>query len=153
LIIMTSNLGTDLLADAKTPQERQEVIDKALRSFFRPEFLNRLDDIVVFHSLSEKEIVTIVDIQLLQLQSRLRDRRVEIRATEAAKRQLARVGFDAQFGARPLKRTIQRLVIDPLTVRLLSGDIRDGSLVEVGVKSGQIEITAKPPASPPAPAA
>ena len=141
LVIMTSNLGTDLLAEAKTDAERREVLQKALRAFFRPEFLNRLDDIVIFHSLSEKEIVGVVEIQLQLVQARLRERRIELKATEPARRLLAREGYDPQFGARPLKRTIQRLVVDPLTVRILAGDVKDGSTVEVGVKDGKIELT------------
>ncbi|MCI4348663.1 MAG: ATP-dependent chaperone ClpB [Thermoplasmata archaeon] len=145
LVIMTSNLGTDLLREAKDDAERRTVIEKALRGFFRPEFLNRIDDIVIFHSLTDAEIVEIVGIQLDQVQGRLKDRRIRLRATDAAKKRLAREGFDPEFGARPLKRTIQRLVVDPLTVRLLSGEIPDGSDVTIEVKGDAIALVATPP--------
>ncbi|MCI4356641.1 MAG: ATP-dependent chaperone ClpB [Thermoplasmata archaeon] len=141
LIIMTSNLGTDLLTDKQTEAERAKVIDDALRAYFRPEFLNRLDDVVAFRPLAEEEIEKIVDLQIALVQTRLRDRRIEIRTTEGGRKLLASEGFDAQFGARPLKRTIQRLVLDPLTVRLLSGEIPDGSQVTVEARNGEIRLT------------
>ncbi|MGI0131933.1 MAG: ATP-dependent chaperone ClpB [Thermoplasmata archaeon] len=147
LVIMTSNLGTELLQEATTEVEQREVLQKALRSHFRPEFLNRLDDIVIFHPLTEKEIVGVVDIQLKLVQARLKDRRIELKMTDAARRLLAREGYDPQFGARPLKRTLQRLVVDPLTVRILAGEIRDGSTVEIGVKNGAIDLVPKAPAA------
>ncbi|MCI4331600.1 MAG: ATP-dependent chaperone ClpB [Thermoplasmata archaeon] len=150
LVIMTSNLGTDLLAAAHSEAERRKVVEEALRSFFRPEFLNRLDDIVIFQPLSEAQIVQIVDLQLNLLQQRLKDRRIRITATAAAKTFLAQAGFDSQFGARPLKRTVQRLVVDPLTVRLLAGEIHDGSEVQVAVRDGAIVLTST--VRPPAPA-
>jgi ATP-dependent Clp protease ATP-binding subunit ClpB len=148
LVIMTSNLGTDRLATAETAEAREKVLDEALRAFFRPEFLNRLDDLVVFHPLGEAEIERIVDLQLALVQSRMKDRRIEIRATEGARTLLASEGFDAEFGARPLKRTIQRLVVDPLTVKLLAGEIRDGSRVTVEAKGGEVRLAiAKPEAA------
>ncbi|MCI4326134.1 MAG: ATP-dependent chaperone ClpB [Thermoplasmata archaeon] len=148
LVIMTSNLGTDRLATAETAEAREKILDEALRAFFRPEFLNRLDDLVVFHPLGESEIERIVDLQLALVQSRMKDRRIEIRATEGARKLLASEGFDAEFGARPLKRTIQRLVVDPLTVKLLAGEIRDGSRVTVEAKSGEVRLAiAKPEAA------
>jgi ATP-dependent Clp protease ATP-binding subunit ClpB len=144
LVIMTSNLGTDLLADASTEEARRRVVDQALKAYFRPEFLNRLDDVVVFHALGEDEIVRIVDLQLAQVELRLRDRRIRLQATPEAKRFLAKQGFDATFGARPLKRTIQREVVDPLTVKLLSGDLKDGQTVEVKLQKGAITLVARP---------
>jgi ATP-dependent Clp protease ATP-binding subunit ClpB len=140
LVILTSNLGSELIADSTTDDERRHVIEPALRSHFRPEFLNRLDEIVIFHALTEKEIVAIVDLQLALVETRLTDRRIRLRATDAAKRSLAAAGFDPQFGARPLKRTIQRLVVDPLTVQLLAGEIKDGSEVTIDAKDGAITL-------------
>jgi ATP-dependent Clp protease ATP-binding subunit ClpB len=145
VVIMTSNLGSDLLADAKTDAERRQLIEPVLRAHFRPEFLNRLDEIVVFHALTEKEIAQIVDLQLAQVQSRLADRRIQLHATDAAKRLLAEAGFDPQFGARPLKRTIQRLVVDALTERLLAGDVKDGSEVTVDAKGREVILTVARP--------
>jgi ATP-dependent Clp protease ATP-binding subunit ClpB len=144
LVIMTSNLGTDLLAEAKTDEERRRAVDLSLRSHFRPEFLNRLDDIVIFRNLSEEDILHIVDLQLELVGHRLQDRRIQLKATEEARKLLAQAGYDPQFGARPLRRTIQRLVVDPLTTRLLSGEIRDGSTVTAGVKNGEIQLTVSP---------
>ncbi|HLY77099.1 MAG TPA: AAA family ATPase, partial [Thermoplasmata archaeon] len=142
LVIMTSNLGTDLLAEATTDEERRQAVDTSLRAHFRPEFLNRLDDVVIFRNLSETDILRIVDIQLDLVGHRLRDRRIQLKATEGARALLAQAGYDPQFGARPLRRTIQRLVVDPLTTRLLAGEIRDGSTITIDAKNGEIQLTA-----------
>ncbi len=144
LVIMTSNLGTDLLAEAKTDEERRTAVDTSLRGHFRPEFLNRLDDIVIFRNLSEADILRIVDLQLDLVGQRLRDRRIQLKATDEARKLLAQAGYDPQFGARPLRRTVQRLVVDPLTTRLLAGEIRDGSTITVGAKGGEVQLTVSP---------
>jgi ATP-dependent Clp protease ATP-binding subunit ClpB len=140
LVIMTSNLGSELLTDAATDTERRKVIDPVLRAHFRPEFLNRIDEVVIFHPLSEYEIATIVDLQLALVEARLADRRIRLKATAAAKKLLAVEGFDPQFGARPLKRTIQRSVVDPLSARLLEGGVKDGSEVTVDAKDGAVVL-------------
>jgi len=147
LVIMTSNLGSDLLSEATSDEERRKVIDPVLRAHFRPEFLNRLDEIVIFHPLTEKEIATIVDLQLALVEGRLQERRVRLKATPSAKKQLAAEGLDPHFGARPLKRTIQRRVVDPLSARLLEGEIKDGSEVTVDVKDGEIVLQVAGPRS------
>jgi len=154
LVIMTSNLGTDRLREATTDTERREVIEVALREFFRPEFLNRLDDVVIFHSLGKKEIEGIVDLQVAQVESRLKDRRIRIVLEPSARRFLAETGFDPTYGARPLKRTLQRLVVDPLTTKLLAGEIQEGTEVTIGVDRGKIDFRTKPlKADPAAPGA
>jgi ATP-dependent Clp protease ATP-binding subunit ClpB len=140
LVIMTSNLGSDLLADATTDEERRRLLEPALRGHFRPEFLNRLDEVVIFHGLTEKEIGRIVDLQLAQVEGRLADRRLRLKTTPAAKKLLADAGFDPLFGARPLKRTIQRLVVDPLSTRLLAGEVPDGSEVTVDARDGEVAL-------------
>ncbi len=145
LVIMTSNLATDLLAEAKTDSERRAAVDTALRAHFRPEFLNRLDDIVIFRNLSEGDILRIVDLQLDLVANRLRERRIQLKATDEARKLLGQAGYDPQFGARPLRRTIQRMVVDPLTTRLLAGEFRDGSTITVGVKGGEIQLTSSTP--------
>ena len=117
------------------------MIDRALRTHFRPEFLNRLDEVVIFRPLGEKEIAAIVDLQVAQVGARLADRRITLKVTEAAKKLLAAEGFDPTFGARPLKRTVQRRVVDPLTTRLLAGEVPDGSVVEVGAKGGEVVLS------------
>ena len=145
LVIMTSNLGSELLAEAKSDRDLRAVLEPALRAHFRPEFLNRLDEIVIFHALTEREIVRIVDLQLAQVDQRLQDRRIHLKATEAARALLARHGFDPTFGARPLKRTIQRRVVDPLTAQILNGEVKDGSEVKLDASGDEIQISVSPP--------
>ena len=145
LVILTSNLGSDLLEGATSDEERRRRIEPVLRSHFRPEFLNRLDEVVLFHALGEKEIATIVDLQIAQVESRLADRRIRFKISDAARSLLAQNGFDPEFGARPLKRTIQRLVVDPLTTEILAGRIPDGSEVKVDVAEGSIALHATAP--------
>ena len=145
VVILTSNLGSELLEGAVTEGERRSRIEPVLRAHFRPEFLNRLDEIVLFHALGEAEISAIVDLQLAQVEARLKDRRIRLRATPEAKEQLARAGFDPRFGARPLKRTIQRLVLDPLTTRILAGEVRDGSEVRVELSGGELALAVATP--------
>jgi ATP-dependent Clp protease ATP-binding subunit ClpB len=145
VVILTSNLGTEDLRGTPDEATRRSIVERALRAHFRPEFLNRLDEIVVFRELTEKEIGEIVELQLKEVAQRLADRRLTLTVSEAAKKRLAQDGFDPDFGARPLKRTVQREVVDPLTERLLAGEIPDGSEVEVGVKSSAIAVTVRPP--------
>jgi len=145
VVILTSNLGTDRLSPSATSSEERSVIDGALRDHFRPEFLNRLDEVVVFRPLGPSEIAAIVDLQLAQVEDRLKDRRLTLRVTEPAKKLLAAEGFDPAFGARPLKRTIQRRVVDPLTERLLAGEVPDGSTLEVGAKGGEVLLNVARP--------
>ncbi len=140
LVIMTSNLATEALRSGAPEAESRAEVDKALRSFFRPEFLNRLDDVVLFHALTPTDIEGIVDLQLDAVASRLKERRIHLTATPAAKTLLAEAGFDPEFGARPLRRTIQRLVVDALTTKLLEGEIRDGEDVVVDVKDGVLKV-------------
>ena len=141
VVILTSNLGTDELSPSSTAAEEKAVIDRALRSHFRPEFLNRLDEVVIFRPLGEREIASIVELQLAQLETRLKDRRITLTVTEPARKLLAAEGFDPAFGARPLKRTIQRRVVDPLTERLLAGEVPDGASVEVGANGREIVLS------------
>jgi len=140
LVILTSNLGSDLIAGAPDDDARRKLLEPALRAQFRPEFLNRLDEVVIFHALTEPEIEQIVDLQLAQVTARLEDRRIRLTATPAARTLLAENGFDPTFGARPLKRTIQRMVVDPLTAKLLGGEVRDGSEVKVDAKGGEVVL-------------
>ncbi len=140
LVILTSNLGSELLGEATTDDARRKVLEPVLRASFRPEFLNRLDEVVIFHGLTEREIAAIVDLQLVQVEARLKERRIRLTASDAAKARLAHVGFDPQFGARPLKRTIQRLVVDPLTTKILAGEVRDGSTVRIDERDGDIVL-------------
>jgi ATP-dependent Clp protease ATP-binding subunit ClpB len=137
VIIMTSNIGSHLYQDMGD-NERDEVrhlVMETLKVHFRPEFLNRLDEIIVFNPLGMEEIRKIVDMQIEYLRGRLADRKLDIRLTERAKEALAAEGFDPNYGARPLKRVIQREVQDNLARKMLEGDFAEGDLIEVDVDS------------------
>src|SRR6202521_2773424 len=140
VLIMTSNLGGPLIQEmANRPfDEVREAVMAVLRDHFRPEFLNRVDDIIVFKPLSQDQLGAIVDIQLSRLQKRLDDRKITLIVTNAARQLLIERGWDPTYGARPLKRTIQRLVQDPLAMQLLEGKISDGDGIEVDVKGGEL---------------
>ena len=146
ILIMTSNLGSAALSDLTlTEEQRKEAVMTVVRNSFKPEFLNRLDDIVVFHSLSSEELEAIVDIQLGRLSRRLSDRRLTLEVTDAAREWLAVSGFDPMYGARPLRRLIQTAIGDQLAKALLSGEVRDGDTVVVDLAEGKdtLSVTAK----------
>jgi ATP-dependent Clp protease ATP-binding subunit ClpB len=141
IIIMTSNLGSHFIQELTHEAEIRERVWEAIRSHFRPEFLNRIDEVVIFHRLGMAEITQIVEIQLRQLRKRLSERKIELTLTPAAREHLADVGFDPVFGVRPLKRAIQRLVLDPLARKILEGEFKDGDHVMVDAKDGQVVFT------------
>jgi ATP-dependent Clp protease ATP-binding subunit ClpB len=138
VVIMTSNLGSQFIAehtgDLSEGVRRQ--VTEALRQHFRPEFLNRVDEIIFFHALGIEHMKTIVDIQVRGLLKRLEDRKILVELTEAAKGFLVSEGYDPMYGARPLKRTIQRRVLDALAMRVLEGAFREGDRVRVDVGEG-----------------
>jgi len=135
-VIMTSNLGSEYLVGEATEGARRQVLD-ALRLHFRPEFLNRVDEIIFFHALDRDHLKHIVDIQIAGLVKRLEERKIHVQLTEAAKERLVREGYDPTYGARPLKRTIQRRVLDPLAMRVLEGELREGDTVVVDAGDGE----------------
>jgi ATP-dependent Clp protease ATP-binding subunit ClpB len=149
VVIMTSNLGSHLFREYENADKVRPLLMQELRNTLRPEFLNRIDEIVIFHPLRREEIARIVEIQLALLRRRLEDRRIHLDVTDAAKAVLAREGYDPTFGARPLKRTIQRLVQDPLALRLLERDYVEGDTVVVDAAGDAIafrkEVTAEVP--------
>ena len=130
VIIMTSNLGSSYILSSDDQEARDRVME-ALRANFRPEFLNRIDEIVIFSPLSRDQIQQIVDIQLDHVRSRLRDRSIELSLTPEAREWIANRGYDPTFGARPLKRVIQKEILDPLAMKLLNGEIRENETVIV----------------------
>jgi ATP-dependent Clp protease ATP-binding subunit ClpB len=142
VVIMTSNLGSLQIQEMANRdfEEIQAVVQQVLRENFRPEFLNRVDETIVFRSLSKEQLAEIVDIQVTWLQKRLAERKIRVSLTEAARTLLAERGWDPVYGARPLKRTIQRLVQDPLAMRLLEGDFADGDSVEVDAEAGALSF-------------
>jgi len=127
ILIITSNLGADFII--RDPKNAYEPVMNAVRSFFRPEFLNRLDDIIMFRSLRMEEMVKIVDIQLEYLSGLLAQKNIAITVSDDAKALLAERGFDPMYGARPLKRVIQSLIQDEIAKMILSDTVRDGSTV------------------------
>ena len=132
IVIMTSNLGSATFADQTLDRETQkEAVLEDVRGYFRPEFVNRIDELLVFEPLGREEIAQIVEIQLRGLTRRLQERKLTLRLTDAAKAYLAERGYDPAFGARPLKRLIQREVQDPLAMKLLAGELHDGDTVTV----------------------
>jgi ATP-dependent Clp protease ATP-binding subunit ClpC len=146
VIIMTTNLGTRdiskgqnlgfaVAGDTQSGYDRMKAkVQEELKSHFRPEFLNRIDDIVVFHQLSPTEIVTIVDLMVAKLDERLKDKDMAIELTVAAKDLLAKRGYDPVLGARPLRRTIQREIEDQLSEKILFGELRSGQIIVVDVE-------------------
>ena len=156
IVIMTSNIGSHRILDykgqlggAEEAVMRATVLEE-LRAHFRPEFLNRVDEIIVFHALDEAQLMRIVDIQLQRVRARLAERRIALVLSDAAKRHIVKAGYDPAYGARPLKRTIQKELETPLGRRILAGDIRDGDTVDVGFNdvTGELTFTSVPLAHP-----
>jgi ATP-dependent Clp protease ATP-binding subunit ClpB len=143
VLIMTSNLGSQMIQDmaGQNFEAARDAVLVVLRDHFRPEFLNRVDEIIVFRPLTEEQLTRIVDIQLRRLENRLADRRATLVVTDAARKLLAKRGWDPVYGARPLKRTIQRLVQDPLAMMLLEGKFGEGDTIEVDIKDGELTFS------------
>jgi len=146
VVIMTSNIGSHFIAESATRGEpmtegvKREVLD-ALRGHFRPEFINRVDEIIVFHSLTRDQMRHIVDIQLRGLVKRLEDRKIRVELTDRAKDLIIEEGYDPTYGARPLKRAIQRRILDPLAIKVLEGEFREGDTVGIDVKAGDLTFS------------
>jgi ATP-dependent Clp protease ATP-binding subunit ClpB len=143
IIVLTSNLGSEYLAallEGQPAEAARDQVMEVVRRSFRPEFLNRLDEIILFNRLGRNEMKRIVDIQLKHLQKLLEDRKIVLKIDDTAKSWLANTGYDPVYGARPLKRVIQRHLQNPLATMLLSGAIKDGDTVEASVRDGQLVI-------------
>jgi ATP-dependent Clp protease ATP-binding subunit ClpA len=154
---MTSNIGTGMVEkntigfsvlgrDKGTGDTRTRLLD-ALRQSFRPEFLNRIDDIIVFNALTREHLGQIVEIQLRNVRQMLKDRKIELEVTPAAKERLIEEGYEPQYGARPMKRAIQRLIQDPLALKLISGEFTEGDtvVVDAGSAEGELGFTRQVP--------
>ncbi|MEP3144029.1 ATP-dependent chaperone ClpB [Qipengyuania citrea] len=144
LIILTSNLGSQYLANMDDGQKVEDVepqVMDVVRGHFRPEFLNRLDEIILFHRLAHEHMAPIVDIQVARVQKLLKDRKIVLDLTKAAKKWLGRVGYDPVYGARPLKRAVQRYVQDPLADMILAGKVPDGAKVAIDEGDGELAMT------------
>jgi ATP-dependent Clp protease ATP-binding subunit ClpB len=151
IIIMTSNIGSPIIQeyfntqnlDSKGHAEMEKLVRNELKAHFRPEFLNRVDDIIIFRSLDEKQLAQIVEVQLERLQRRLSQQQLSLEVDRSAKQLVAREGFDPQFGARPLKRTIQDLILDPLATKLLLGEFKPGDRIKVVAHNGDLSFEKK----------
>jgi ATP-dependent Clp protease ATP-binding subunit ClpB len=139
IVIMTSNLGSQWITEPGLSwDEISARVMEALQTQFRPELLNRIDQVVIFHPLGMAQIAEIVEIQLWALRQRLAERKIEVELTAAAKELLASEGFDPIYGARPLKRAIQREIVQPLAMLLLKGEFRDGDTIVIDVEGGRL---------------
>jgi ATP-dependent Clp protease ATP-binding subunit ClpB len=153
VLIMTSNVGSAEIAGESVDERMRERIEEVLATTFKPEFLNRIDDVVIFHRLSKQDISRIVELQVRLLVGRVRERGIEVELTEDARTLLANLGYDPTYGARPLRRVIQKQLVDKLALRILEGDFAEGDLVRVDAADGELafkraERAAKPAAEP-----
>ncbi len=152
ILIMTSNVGSEYIAkmgtlgflgnkeDSSQKEFLKEKVQEALKENFRPEFLNRIDEIIIFNYLGKPEIKKIVELELLKVEERLKNKKLEIKITDSAKELLAEKGFDQSLGARPLKRVIQRLILDPLSLKIVSGQVKEGERVVIDLEEDKIKF-------------
>jgi ATP-dependent Clp protease ATP-binding subunit ClpB len=138
VLIMTSNVGSDRIVGDQVDEAIREQIEEVLATTFKPEFLNRIDDTVIFHRLSKQDIGRIVELQVSQLVGRVRERGIEIELSEDARTLLGNLGYDPTYGARPLKRVIQKQLIDKLALKILEGEFGEGDLVRVDAADGEL---------------
>jgi ATP-dependent Clp protease ATP-binding subunit ClpB len=140
VIIMTSNIGSQFISEEESREARSRLVMNALRAHFRPEFLNRVDEIIIFDRLTEDDLKKIVEIQLRRLSKRLEQQKITLDLSDSAKQLLAREGYDPVYGARPLRRTIQREILDPLSIDILEGKVHEGQTVHVDARNGALEF-------------
>jgi ATP-dependent Clp protease ATP-binding subunit ClpB len=143
---MTSNVGSDRIVGEAVDERMREQIEEVLAETFKPEFLNRIDDTVIFHRLSKQDINRIVELQVDQLVGRVRERGIEIELTGDARTLLGNLGYDPTYGARPLKRVIQKRLVDKLALKILEGEFSEGDLVKVDAEDGELVFEKAVPA-------
>ena len=143
VIIMTSNIGSEFITAEESKEARSRLVMDELRRHFRPEFLNRIDDVIIFDRLNEDDLKKIVDIQLNRLTKRLQQQNIALELTDAARAFIAREGYDPVYGARPLKRAIQKYILDPLSLEILEGKFHEGQTISVEEKSGKLVFKAR----------
>jgi ATP-dependent Clp protease ATP-binding subunit ClpB len=143
VIIMTSNIGSQFIMEEESKEARSRLVMDALRQHFRPEFLNRIDEVIIFDRLSDEDLKKIVEIQLQRLTKQLQQQKIDIELTDGAKALIAREGYDPVYGARPLKRAIQKLILDPLSLEILEGKINEGQTIKVEEKNGRLDFRAR----------
>ncbi|MEP6699041.1 MAG: AAA family ATPase, partial [Verrucomicrobiota bacterium] len=143
VIIMTSNIGSQFIMEETSSEGRTRLVLEALRQHFRPEFLNRVDEIIIFDRLTEEDLKQIVEIQLRRLVRRLEGRKITLELTDTAKAFIASHGYDPVYGARPLKRAIQKDILDPLSMDLLEGKFHEGQTILVDAKNDALVFVAR----------
>src|SRR6184192_1742772 len=143
VIIMTSNIGSQYITEEESSENRRRLVLDALRAHFRPEFLNRVDEIIIFERLSEEDLKKIVEIQLKRLTKRLAQQNITLKLSDSAETLIARAGYDPVYGARPLKRAIQRYLLGPLSMNILEGKFGEGQTIRAEAKNGAIEFSAR----------
>jgi ATP-dependent Clp protease ATP-binding subunit ClpB len=143
VIIMTSNIGSQFITEEESREARSRLVMDALGAHFRPEFLNRVDEIIIFDRLSEEDLKKIVEIQLSHLTKRLEQQKITLDLSDSAKALLAREGYDPVYGARPLRRVIQKEILDPLSIDILEGKVREGQTVHIDAKNGALDFREK----------
>lgn len=142
VIIMTSNLASTAIAEHSEDHEKQRTaVQEILAAHFRPEFLNRIDETVIFQYLTEEEIITIADLQLQRVQKRLEKKNIHLELSKEAKAYLAKKGYDRAFGARPLKRLIQNEILNPLSLKLIQGGLKEGQSIQLGLEKGELQFS------------
>ncbi len=143
VIIMTSNIGSEFITEEESKEARSRLVMDALRQHFRPEFLNRIDEVIIFDRLSQEDLKKIVEIQLSRLTKRLEDQKIVLELSDGAKAFIASEGYDPVYGARPLKRAIQKYILDPLSLDILEGKFHEGQTIRVDEKNGALEFEAR----------
>ncbi|HEY4281682.1 MAG TPA: ATP-dependent chaperone ClpB [Chthoniobacterales bacterium] len=143
VIIMTSNIGSEFITEEESSEARSRLVMEALRQHFRPEFLNRIDEVIIFDRLGEPELKKIVEIQLNRLTRRLQQQNINLELSDRAKAFIAREGYDPVYGARPLKRAVQKYILDPLSMDILEGKFHEGQTIKVDAKEGKLVFSAK----------
>lgn len=141
VIILTSNIGSQAIQDVANAEQREALVRDSLKQFFRPEFINRLDEIIIFDRLTDKELDGIVRIQVQRVVDRLAKQNIHLKLSEDAIRFLSEAGFDPVFGARPLKRAIQKHVLDPLSIAMLEGKFSEGQTIQGKARAGTVEFS------------
>jgi ATP-dependent Clp protease ATP-binding subunit ClpB len=144
ILIMTSNVGSQFIVEQADEERRREQIEAVLSATFKPEFLNRIDDTVIFHRLTREDISRIVELQVAQLTARVREKQIEIELTDDARTLLGNLGYDPTYGARPLKRVIQKQLVDKLALRILEGEFGEGDVVRVDAADGELTFEKAP---------
>jgi ATP-dependent Clp protease ATP-binding subunit ClpB len=137
---MTSNIGSAAIQEVANAEQREAMVREALKQYFRPEFINRIDEVIIFDRLEARDLDAIVKIQVQRVVDRMKKLNITLKLTDDAVRKVADEGYDPVFGARPLKRAIQRLILDPLSLEMLEGKFKDGDVIEGRMEKGAVEF-------------